>query len=54
MGRLELNIDIIMPIASIPYLTSNDYNLNPPKKKGIFNSACGIFLLIYNNGRSFL
>ena len=54
IGRLELNVDIIIPIASIPYSTSNNYNPNPLKKKRIFNNSCGIFLLICNNGRSFL
>ena len=52
--RLELNIDIIILIASVPWLTSNDYNLNPPKKNWTFNNAYRIFLLICNNERSFL
>ena len=54
VGRLELNIDIIILIASILYLTSNYYNPNPPKKKRIFTNTCRIFLLICNNGRIFL
>ena len=54
VGRLELKIDIIMPIASVSFSTSNNYNLNPPKKKRIFNNTCGTFLLICNNKKSFL
>ena len=54
MGRLELNVDIIVPIASVSCSTSNNYNPKPPKKKGIFNNTCEIFLLICNNRRSFL
>ena len=54
VGRLELKVDIIVPIAFIPYSTSNDYNPNSPKKNRIFNNTYGIFLLICNNRRSFL